>query len=90
LGQESQQLDASQQILQNLSQQLALESEQQATIVQQNQQAQVDRAINNVITAQATEELAEANTSTRRQDAAAAARATTQWGLIRMAGLPAN
>lgn len=90
LGQESQELDASQQILQNLSQQVVLEAEQQATIIQQNQQAQVDRAINNIIAAQATEELAEANTSRRRQDAAAAATATTQWGLIRMAGLPAN
>lgn len=95
LGQESQNLDVSQQILQNISQQLALAAEQtslsaqqQGTLVQQNQQAQVDRALNNLVTAQQAQELSEQNTARRREQASTAAFSTAQLGLIRPAGLP--
>lgn len=95
LGQESQNLDVSQQILQNISQQLALAAEQtalsaqqQGVLVQQNQQAQVDRALNNLVTAQQARELSEQNTARRREQASTAAFSTSQLGLIRPAGLP--
>ena len=87
LGEESQTLDVTQQILQNLSQQEALNAAQIGTIVQQNQQAQVDRAINNVLAAEQAEELSEMNTAKRRQSSAASNASTAQWGLISLPGL---
>lgn len=94
LGTESQGLDVSQQILQNLSQQAALSAKQtalsaerQGIIIQQNQQARVDRAMNNLLNAQQAKELSEANTAKRRENASAGIAATAGMGLIRMPGL---
>lgn len=86
LGAQSQQIDVSQQILQNLSQQAGLNAERQGVIIQQNQQAQVDRAVGNLLNARTAEELTEINTKERRNKAAAAAAATSQLGLVRLPG----
>ncbi|MGK7875421.1 MAG: hypothetical protein AB4426_19610 [Xenococcaceae cyanobacterium] len=86
LGEESQNLDVTQQIMQNLSRQAALNAERQGTIIQQNQQAQVDRALANLLNAQQAEELSEENTAQRRENAAAGRASTTQAGLLQMPG----
>ena len=86
LGTQSQQIDVSQQILQNLSQQAGLNAERQGVIIQQNQQAQVDRAVGNLLNARTAEELTEMNTQERRKKAAATAAATSQLGLVRLPG----
>ncbi|NER31487.1 MAG: hypothetical protein F6J89_28695, partial [Symploca sp. SIO1C4] len=86
LGEESQNLDVTQQIMQNLSRQEALNSQRQGTIIQQNQQAQLDRALANILNAQQAEELSERNTAQRRESAAAGRASTTQAGLLQMPG----
>lgn len=86
LGQASQQTDTSQHILQNLSRQAALSAEREGILIQQNQQAQVDRALSNLLTAQQTKELTENNTTQRRQTASANNQATSSIGLIQLPG----
>ena len=88
LGQDSQNRDVTQQILQNLSQQKAISATRQGIIVQQNQQAQVDRAISNMLNAQQAEELAGINAAKRREDIGTANLTVRQWGLIRLPGNP--
>ena len=88
LGQDSQSRDVTQQILQNLSQQEAVSATRQGIIVQQNQQAQVDRAISNMLNAQQAEELAGINAAKRREDIGTANLTVRQWGLIRLPGNP--
>ncbi|MGB5632946.1 MAG: hypothetical protein WBM86_09240, partial [Waterburya sp.] len=88
LGQDSQSRDVTQQILQNLSQQEAISATRQGIIVQQNQQAQVDRAISNMLNAQQAEELAGINAAKRREDIGTANLTVRQWGLIRLPGNP--
>ena len=88
LGQDSQNRDVTQQILQNLSQQEAISATRQGIIVQQNQQAQVDRAISNMLNAQQAEELAGINAAKRREDIGTANLTVRQWGLIRLPGNP--
>jgi hypothetical protein len=78
LGEESQTLDVTQQILQNISKQESLNAEREGVIIQQSQQAQVDRAINNVLNTKQLEELSGANTAKRREDSAAANFSTSQ------------
>jgi len=62
LGEESQSLDVTQQILQNLSQQTALGAQVQMRNLQEAQQARTDRAINNVLLSQAAKEISAINT----------------------------
>ena len=88
LGQDSQNRDVTQQILQNLSQQEAISATRQGIIVQQNQQAQVDRAISNMLNAQQAEELAGINVAKRREDIGTTNLTVRQWGLIRLPGNP--
>ncbi len=88
LGQDSQSRDVTQQILQNLSQQEAISATRQGIIVQQNQQAQVDRAISNMLNAQQAEELAGINAAKRREDIGTTNLTVRQWGLIRLPGNP--
>lgn len=88
LGQDSQSRDVTQQILQNLSQQESISATRQGIIVQQNQQAQVDRAISNMLNAQQAEELAGINAAKRREDIGTANLTVRQWGLIRLPGNP--
>ncbi len=88
LGQDSQNRDVTQQILQNLSQQEAISATRQGVIVQQNQQAQVDRAISNLLNAQQAEELAGINAAKRREDIGTTNLTVRQWGLIRLPGNP--
>ena len=87
LGEDSQNRDVSQQILQNLSQQEAISATRQGVIVQQNQQAQVDRAISNILNAQQAEELNAINTAKRREEIGTTNLTVRQWGMIR---LPVN
>ena len=88
LGEDSQSRDVTQQILQNLSQQEAISATRQGIIVQQNQQAQVDRAISNMLNAQQAEELAGINAAKRREDIGTTNLTVRQWGLIRLPGNP--
>jgi hypothetical protein len=87
LAKESQSIDVTQQILQNLSQQQGLNAEREGIIVQQNQQAQVDRAIANVLNTKQLEQLSEVNTGNRREAMAAYNHSVSQMGLIGMPGL---
>lgn len=86
LGEDSQGKDVTQQILQNLSKQSALNSEQQASMINLGQQAQVDRALGNILDAEIAKEIAGANTASRRQDSGTANAATMQTGLITVPG----
>ncbi len=88
LGEDSQSRDVTQQILQNLSQQEAVSATRQGIIIQQNQQAQVDRAISNMLNAQQAEELAGINAAKRREDIGTTNLTVRQWGLIRLPGNP--
>ncbi len=90
LGEDSQSRDVTQQILQNLSQQEAISATRQGIIVQQNQQAQVDRAISNMLNAQQAEELAGINAAKRREDIGTTNLTVRQWGLIRLPGNPSD
>ena len=86
LGEESQNLDVSQQILQNLSQQTALNAQTQGIIIQQNQQAQLNQALANLLNAQQAEELSESNTAQRREKEAAGKASIGQAGLLFLPG----
>ena len=88
LGEDSQNRDVTQQILQNLSQQEAISATRQGIIVQQNQQAQIDRAISNILNAQQAEELNAINTAKRREEIGTANLTVRQWGMLRLPGNP--
>ncbi len=88
LGEDSQNRDVTQQILQNLSQQEAISATRQGIIVQQNQQARVDRAISNILNAQQAEELAAINAAKRREEIGTTNLTVRQWGLLRLPGNP--
>ena len=87
LGEDSQNRDVTQQILQNLSQQEAISATRQGVLVQQIQQAQIDRAISNILNAQQAEELNAINTAKRREEIGTTNLTVRQWGMIR---LPVN
>ncbi|MDF5708245.1 MAG: hypothetical protein PUP90_11310 [Nostoc sp. S4] len=86
LGEESQGLDVTQQILQNLSQQTALSSRVNERMLIEAQQARIDRALSNTLTAQTAKELSAINTADRRKSVAAGNAATQQAGLLIMPG----
>ncbi|BAZ33950.1 hypothetical protein NIES4074_64640 (plasmid) [Cylindrospermum sp. NIES-4074] len=86
LGEESQNLDVTQQILQNLSQQTALTSRVNERMLLEAQQARIDRALSNTLTAQTAKELSAINTADRRKNIAAGNAATQQAGLLIMPG----
>ncbi|MCC5625432.1 hypothetical protein LC574_30820, partial [Nostoc sp. CHAB 5715] len=86
LGEESQSLDVTQQILQNLSQQTALSSRVNERMLIEAQQARIDRALSNTLTAQTAKELSAINTADRRKSVAAGNAATRQAGLLIMPG----
>lgn len=100
LATESQSLDVSQQILHNISAQSALEAKQNAnvasqmaliaenqeTLIQLHQQAQIDRALANMIDAQQASNINEANTMQRREDASISITSSTQAGMLLMPG----
>ena len=86
LGEESQSLDVTQQILQNLSQQTALNAQVNERILQEAQQARTDRAINNVLLSQAAQEISAINTSDRRGSIASGNQASLQAGMLMLPG----
>lgn len=86
LGEESQHLDVTQQILQNLSQQAALSSQVQMRTLQEAQHARTDRAINNVLLSQAAKELSAISTSDRRGSTASGNQASYQAGMLMLPG----
>jgi hypothetical protein len=86
LGEESQTLDVTQQILQNLSQQTALNGQINERIFQEAQQARIDRALNNTLITQTAKELAAINTADRRKSIAAGNAMSQQAGLLMMPG----
>jgi hypothetical protein len=86
LGEESQGLDVTQRIMQNLSQQSALNSQVSQRVLQEAQQARVDRAIGNMLSAQTTRELSAITTADRRKTISAGNAASQQGGLMMMPG----
>ena len=86
LGEESQGLDVTQQIMQNLSQQSALNAQVNERVLQEAQQARVDRAIANTLSAQTASELATLTTADRRRTISAGNAASQQGGLFMMPG----
>ena len=66
LGEESQSLDVTQQIMQNLSQQLVNEASIDQLLHIEAQQARIDRNLNNVITTQAVRQLQQRNLTEQR------------------------
>ncbi|MEG4118459.1 hypothetical protein QUA43_13415 [Microcoleus sp. N9_B4] len=86
LGEESQSLDVTQQILQNLSQQTALSAQVQMRNLQEAQQARTDRAINNVLLSQAAKEISALNTGERRGSTASGNQASYQAGMLMLPG----
>jgi hypothetical protein len=86
LAEESQNLDVSQHILQNLSQQTALNAQVNARVLQEAQQARTDRAINNVLLSQAAQEISAINTSDRRGSITSGNQASSQAGMLMLPG----
>lgn len=86
LGEESQSLDVTQHILQNLSQQTALNAQVNERILQEAQQGRTDRAINNVLLSQAAKEISAINTSDRRGSIASGNQASVQAGMLMLPG----
>lgn len=90
LGEESQTLDVSQQILQNISAQMSLIGQQNGTLILQNQQNHHNQAWSNTLLAQETSEISQQNTKQRREEAATGSFTALQAGLMRPAGIPAT
>lgn len=86
LGDESQHLDVTQQILQNIAAQGSQTGKVNKVLVDEAQQARVDRAMNNSLTAQIAEETAGTNISNRRETSAAANSAVRQSGGVTLFG----
>ncbi len=86
LGQESQSLDVTQQILQNLSLQTALNGQVNHDMLKEAQQGRVDRAIANTLSAQQARDLSMITTTDRRKSIAAGNAATQQTGLMTLPG----
>jgi hypothetical protein len=86
LAEQSQSLDVSQHILQNLSQQTALNAHVNARVLQEAQQARTDRAINNVLLSQAAQEISAINTSDRRGSITSGNQASSQAGMLMLPG----
>ncbi|MGG6262802.1 hypothetical protein ACQ4M3_20530 [Leptolyngbya sp. AN03gr2] len=86
LGQESQNLDVSQQILQNISRQMSLTGEVTQTLANEAQQGRVDRAVGNVLAAQTAEEAQVSNIADRRETSGAANSAVRQAGGVTLFG----
>jgi hypothetical protein len=86
LSEDSKNQDVTQRIMQNISQQTALNTQTNEMLIQEAQQARTDRAVNNVLTAQAAKEIAAINTSSRRADAASNNAASQQAGMLMLPG----
>ncbi|OKH36235.1 hypothetical protein NIES2119_18215 [[Phormidium ambiguum] IAM M-71] len=86
LGEESQSLDVTQHILQNLSQQTALNAQVNERILLEAQQGRTDRAINNVLLSQAAKEISAINTGDRRGSIASGNQASVQAGMLMLPG----
>ena len=87
LGEQSQKVDVSQQILQNQSKQSALLAQISGESLKEQQQARVDRAIQTLIMADQSKQLNIANTLERRQSLATGATAAQQTGLFYLPGI---
>ncbi|QQE67369.1 hypothetical protein GFS31_40820 (plasmid) [Leptolyngbya sp. BL0902] len=85
-AQRSAQSDVSQDILRNLSEQSSLAAELAAQQVAQGQQAQVDRAMGNLLAAQQARALEQQNSLARRERIASGNRAIEQVGTMTMPG----
>lgn len=86
LGQESQNLDVTQQILQNVSMQSALNGQLNQQLLQESQQARIDRAISNSLSAQIAKEMSAVNIADRRQEIGTKNMSVQQTGLISLPG----
>jgi hypothetical protein len=86
LAEDSQGSDVTQYIMQNLSQQTALNARVNQQILQESQQARVDRAIGIQLDAQMAKELAGANIADRREAMAASSTVIQYSGMVMMPG----
>jgi hypothetical protein len=86
LANDSQSQDVTQRILQNLSQQTALNAQTNERILTETQKAGNNGAISNVLAAQTAKEASEKNTSERRQDISAGNQASQQSSMLTMPG----
>ncbi|MBD2772531.1 hypothetical protein [Iningainema tapete] len=86
LSEDSKNQDVTQRIMQNISQQTALNTQTNEMLIKEAQQARTDRAVSNVLTAQAAKEIAAINTSSRRADAASGNAASQQAGMLMLPG----
>ncbi len=86
LANDSQSQDVTQRILQNLSQQTALNAQTNERILQETQKVGSNGAISNVLAAQTASLASENNTSERRQDIATGNQASRQASMLTMPG----
>jgi hypothetical protein len=86
LAEDSQGSDVTQHIMQNLSQQTALSAKVNQQLLQESQQARVDRAIGIQLDAQMAKELAGANIADRREAMAASSTVIQYSGMVMMPG----
>jgi hypothetical protein len=86
LAEDSQGSDVTQHIMQNLSQQTALNARVNQQLLQESQQARVDRAIGIQLDAQMAKELAGANIADRREAMAASSTVIQYSGMVMMPG----
>lgn len=86
LAQESQNLDVTQQIMQNISQQIALNGQTQGILIHQNQETQLNQALGNLLNATTAEAVSENNTAQRREKLAAGKTSIIQAGLLLLPG----
>ena len=86
LANDSQSQDVTQRILQNLSQQTALNAQTNERILQETQKVGSNGAISNVLAAQSASLASENNTSERRQDIATGNQASRQASMLTMPG----
>ena len=73
--------------MQNVSDQLASSATIQNVLVGQNQEAQVSRAMSNLLQAQVADAIEGANAQSRRDRAGSSQQLQQNWGLVRVPGL---
>lgn len=86
LGNDSQNQDVTQRILQNLSQQTALNAQTSEKILRESQQSRTDGAISNVLSAQTAKEVSAKNTADRREAIASGNQSMQQSSMLMMPG----
>jgi hypothetical protein len=87
LAESAQSIDVTQQILQKMAAQEGLAAVRDGILIRQNQQAQVDRAIENTLAKEQLRKLSEADTKEKAKEAIRGNNLTLSSGLVSMPGL---